>query len=207
MNCRGKRLSVSKTWAAGGTAKWVQAGLRSSPVRYRGSDPPRSSQFRRIGHLERERRSYPLLADKLRRWSDKPEADRAELLRRMVFNAAVTNNDDHPRNHALLRRQKGWRLWPAYDLVPIPVISQERRGLALTVGQNWPHGQCLQPAVADGCLGLSEEEARAEISRMIEVLRNWREIFFTCGVSAKDVDVIAPALLPDCLFFEKRPEG
>jgi serine/threonine protein kinase HipA of HipAB toxin-antitoxin module len=59
-----------------------------------------------------------LLADSLRRWSDKPQADCAELFRRMVFNAAVTNNDDHPRNHALLRRQNGWRLSPAYDLVP-----------------------------------------------------------------------------------------
>ena len=61
-------------------------------------------------HLDRERWSYPQLADNLRRWSDKPEADCMELFRRMVFNAAVTNNDDHPRNHALLRRTKGWRL-------------------------------------------------------------------------------------------------
>lgn len=39
-------------------------------------------------HLNRERWSYPLLADNLRRWSDKPETDCAELFRRMVFNAA-----------------------------------------------------------------------------------------------------------------------
>ena len=51
-------------------------------------------------HLERARWSYPLLADELRRWSEKPDEDRAELFRRIVFNAAVTNNDDHPRNHA-----------------------------------------------------------------------------------------------------------
>ena len=69
-----------------------------------------------------------------RRWSDKPEADCAELFRRMVFNAAVTNNDDRPRNHVLLRRPKGWRLSPAYDLVPAHVVSLERRDLALTVG-------------------------------------------------------------------------
>ncbi|MDO8280335.1 MAG: HipA domain-containing protein, partial [Burkholderiaceae bacterium] len=85
-------------------------------------------------HLDRGRWSYPLMADNLRRWSDKPEADCVELVRRMVFNAAVTNNDDHPRNHALLRRQRGWRLSPAYDLVPTPMISLERRDLALTVG-------------------------------------------------------------------------
>jgi hypothetical protein len=45
----------------------------------------------------------------------------------MVFNAAVTNNDDHPRNHALLRHPDGWRLSPVYDVVPVPVVSLERR--------------------------------------------------------------------------------
>ena len=158
-------------------------------------------------HLERDRWSYPLLADKLRRWSDKPEADCAELFKRMVFNAAVTNNDDHPRNHALLRRQKGWRLSPAYDLVPTPVISQERRDLALTVGQYGRTASIYNLLSQVGRFGLAEEEARAEINRMIAVVRNWREIFFTCGVSAKDIDVIAPALLPDCFFFEMRPDG
>ena len=76
-------------------------------------------------YMDRERWSYPLMADNLRRWSDKPEADCAELFRRMVFNAAVTNNDDHPRKHGLLRRLKGWRLSPAYDLVPAAVVSLE----------------------------------------------------------------------------------
>ena len=80
-------------------------------------------------HLDRERWSYPLMADNLRRRSDKPEADCAELFRRMVFNAAMTHNDDHPRNHALLRGRKGWRLSPAYDLVPAPMVSLERRDL------------------------------------------------------------------------------
>ena len=106
----------------------------------------------------------------------------------------------------LLHRQKGWRLSPAYDLVPTPVISQERRDLALTVGQYGCTASIYNLLSQAGRFGLSEEEARAEINRMIEVLRNWREIFFTCGVSAKDVDTIAPALLPDCFLFEKRPE-
>jgi serine/threonine-protein kinase HipA len=46
-----------------------------------------------------------LLADELRRWSVKSAEDRRELFRRMVFNAMVTNNDDHPRNHAMLQMQ------------------------------------------------------------------------------------------------------
>ncbi len=157
-------------------------------------------------YLDRERWSYPLLADNLRRWSDKPESDCAELFRRMVFNAAVTNNDDHPRNHAMLRRQKGWRLSPAYDLVPAPVVSLERRDLALTVGNYGRTASIYNLLSQAGRFGLSTEEARAEIDRLVDVVRYWRDTFFACGVSAKDIDYIAPAMLPDCFFFERQPD-
>lgn len=156
-------------------------------------------------HLDRERWSYPLLADELRRWSDKPEADCAELFRRMVFNAAVTNNDDHPRNHALLRRPKGWRLSPAYDLVPAPVVSLERRDLALTVGRYGRTASIYNLVSQAGRFGLSGAEARAEIDRLVGVVRTWRDSFFACGVSSEDVERIAPAILPVCFFFESPP--
>lgn len=158
-------------------------------------------------HVDRERWSYPLLADNLRRWSDKPEADCEELFRRMVFNAAVTNNDDHPRNHALLRRQKGWRLAPAYDLVPTPMVSLERRDLALTVGDFGRTASIYNLLSQARRFGLSAELAREQIDRLLEVVRNWRNSFFECGVSSKDIDIIAPAFLPDCFFAETRPDA
>jgi serine/threonine-protein kinase HipA len=157
-------------------------------------------------HLDRERWSYPLLADNLRRWSDKPETDCAELFRRMVFNAAVTNNDDHPRNHALLRRPKGWRLSPAYDLVPAPVVSLERRDLALTVGNYGRTASIYNLVSQAGRFGLTLVAARMEVDRIVAVVRRWRESFFACGVSAQDLDYIAPAILPECFFFERRPD-
>ncbi|MDI6746159.1 MAG: HipA domain-containing protein [Rhodocyclaceae bacterium] len=157
-------------------------------------------------HLDREHWFYPLLADNLRRWSDKPETDCAELFRRMVFNAAVTNNDDHPRNHALLRRPKGWRLSPAYDLVPAPVVSLERRDLALTVGNYGRTASIYNLVSQAGRFGLTLVAARMEVDRIVAVVRRWRESFFACGVSAQDLDYIAPAILPECFFFERRPD-
>lgn len=156
-------------------------------------------------HLDRDRWSYPLLADNLRRWSERPEQDCAELFRRMVFNAAVTNNDDHPRNHALLCRQQCWRLAPAYDLVPAPVISLERRDLALTVGDFGRAASIYNLLSQCGRFGLSVGEARNQIEGIIEVVRGWREHFFASGVSAKDVEYISSAFLPDCFFFERPP--
>jgi serine/threonine-protein kinase HipA len=156
-------------------------------------------------HLDRERWSYPLLADQLRRWSEKPDADRVELFRRIVFNAAVTNNDDHPRNHALLRTAHGWRLTPAYDLVPAPMISIERRDLAMTVGTYGRTASIYNLLSQCERFGLTAEAARKEIENVAATVRSWRDHFRACAVSAKDIEYIAPAFLPECFFFEKPP--
>jgi serine/threonine-protein kinase HipA len=52
----------------------------------------------------------------------------------MCFNALISNTDDHPRNHAMIAKEKPWRLSPAYDLTPMPHVSLERRDLALICG-------------------------------------------------------------------------
>lgn len=69
------------------------------------------------------RRSYLVLADRMRRWiTDEQhcQQDLAELWRRMAYNALVGNKDDHPRNHGLLHTGQGWRLSPAFDITPLP---------------------------------------------------------------------------------------
>ena len=154
-----------------------------------------------------ERRSYPLLADQLRRWSAKPVDDRIELFRRIVFNAAVTNNDDHVRNHALRRTAQGWRLTPAYDLVPTPVVSVERRDLAMTIGTYGRTASVCNLLSRCNRFGLSIEAARQEIEKVVTAVKGWRDHFHTCGVSAQDVEYIAPAFLPECFFFEEPAEN
>ena len=157
------------------------------------------------GYFGRERWSYPLLADGIRRWSSQPYRDCVELFRRMVFNAAVTNNDDHPRNHALLRHSDGWRLSPAYDIVPMPVVSLERRDLALTVGSHGRAGSLYNLISQSNRFGLTDAEARDEVSRIASIVRAWRERFAACGVSAKDIDYIAPAMLPPSFLSNSPP--
>jgi serine/threonine-protein kinase HipA len=156
--------------------------------------------------MDRERWSYLLLADQLRRWPEKPDADRAELFRRMVFNAAVTNNDDHPRNHAVLRTEHGWQLTPAYDLVPAPLVSLERRDLAMTVGTYGRTASIYNLISQCERFGLAAEAARQEIENVVATVRTWRNHFHACGVSTKDIEYMAPAFLPECFFFEKQPD-
>jgi serine/threonine-protein kinase HipA len=44
--------------------------------------------------------------------------DLTELFRRVVFSIAVSNTDDHLRNHGFLLTKQGWVLSPAYDINP-----------------------------------------------------------------------------------------
>lgn len=158
-------------------------------------------------HLDRDRWSYPLLADALRRWVERPEADSAELFRRMAFNAAVTNDDDHPRNHALIRTPRGWRLSPAYDLVPSPKVSIERRDLALSVGRYGRAASIYNLVSHSNRFGLDEGEARLVIEEVIASVRHWREVYASCGVSPADREAIAPAFLPEGFCYEVPPAG
>jgi serine/threonine-protein kinase HipA len=154
-------------------------------------------------YLDRDRWSYLLLADQLRRWSEKPNEDRIGLFRRMVFNAAVTNNDDHPRNHAVRRTGRGWHLTPAYDLVPVPLVSLERRDLAMIVGMYGRTASVYNLLSQCERFGLTIEAARSEIDAIIITVRTWRNHFQASGVSAKDIEYLAQAFLPQCFFVEK----
>ncbi len=156
------------------------------------------------GYVGRERWSYLLLADELRRWSIRPDEDRRELFRRMAFNAMVTNNDDHPRNHALLHRRDGWRLSPAYDIVPVPLISQERRDLALTAGRYGRAASLYNLLSECGAFGLSIEQAQADIDAMLAEVKGWREFFAKRNVDARSIEWLEQAILPPS-FFRTEP--
>jgi serine/threonine-protein kinase HipA len=152
------------------------------------------------GYFGRERWSYLLLADELRRWSASSIDDRRELFLRMVFNAMVTNNDDHPRNHALLQTSGGWRLSPAYDIVPVPLVSLERRDLALEVGRFGRAASLYNIRSRCHVFGLTEEEAQALIDGMLNVVRGWREFFTRQGVEQRSIQMLEQAMLPPSFF-------
>jgi len=158
-------------------------------------------------YLNRERWSYPLLADELRRWSAQPTQDAKELYRRMVFNAAITNNDDHPRNHALLRNEDGWCLAPAYDLIPSPAVSIERRDLAMQIGRYGRTASIYNLVSEAQRFGLSDADARQMIKEIVAVVEKWRDVFEEGGVSLDDIEKIAPAFLPQCFFSEQSVEA
>lgn len=145
-------------------------------------------------HTERDKWSYPLLVEELRRICARPKTDAPELFRRMCFNALISNSDDHPRNHAVIAAEQDWQLSPAYDLTPNPQVSIERRDLALTCGDQGRYANAENLLSQSVRFLLSPMEARVIIDSMEKTVKDcWYRIAKREGVSEKDCGLISGA--------------
>lgn len=144
----------------------------------------------------RDRWSYVLMAEEMRRVTQEPEKDAKELFQRMTFNALISNLDDHPRNHALVAKEREWQLSPAYDLTPSPVISREHRDLALEVGDQGRFANAKNVLSQHARFLLDAEDAKAIVSNMTEQVRaSWYDVVRGQGVSEKDAETIKGAFV------------
>ena len=134
--------------------------------------------------------SYLEIADFIIKNGDKPKEDLAELWKRIVFNMAVSNTDDHLRNHGFLLSEKGWRLSPAYDMNP----NALGEGLALNVSGN---DNSIDIGLAlDTCKFYQLEKSVAEkiaADICLAVRRNWEKIALKYGANRGMIELMRPA--------------
>lgn len=147
-------------------------------------------------YQSRDKWSYVSLAEELRRACIAPELEAAELFRRMCFNALISNIDDHPRNHALIARNRDWMLSPAYDLTPAVPISLDRRDLAMSCGDADRFANAENLLSQSARFLLVRDQAAAIIQRMSEQVRStWHATARRAGVSERDCAQIASAFV------------
>lgn len=145
-------------------------------------------------YQSRDKWSYVLLAEELRRVCAEPRRSTSELFRRMCFNALISNVDDHPRNHAALAREADWSLSPAYDLTPAVPASLERRELAMACGDAGRFANAENLLSQSARFLLDVDEARALIDAMeAQVRGSWYGIARAAGVTERDCERIATA--------------
>jgi serine/threonine-protein kinase HipA len=141
----------------------------------------------RADENERDKWSYVVLAEELRRLSHQPVEDARELYRRMVFNALISNTDDHPRNHAVIALSEDWKLSPAYDLTPSTPPSEERRDLAMIGGDEGRYANARNLLSQCERFHVKHDEAVALLAEMEDTVRaHWYESARSCGVSEQD---------------------
>lgn len=117
------------------------------------------------------------------------EDDLHQLFRRVAFNVAVGNRDDHLRNHGFILENGGWRLAPAFDVNPDPdkathvlaIDEADTRPDIATVRATAPYYRLPSP-VAD-----------AIIADVMTAAESWRDTARRLGLSQEEILQTTPA--------------
>lgn len=134
--------------------------------------------------------SYLDIAAFIKSYGAQPKKDLGELWKRIVFNMAVTNTDDHLRNHAFILIDKGWILSPLYDVNPVPYgdelslnVDEEDNSISIDLA--------VQTAVR---FGISESDAEAQAEEILKIVRdNWEKTAAGYGLTRRQIEEMRPA--------------
>ena len=134
--------------------------------------------------------SYLDLAEFIRANGAEPKQDLEELWRRIVFNMAVSNTDDHLRNHGFLLSSTGWRLSPMYDVNPVP----EGDALALNVTDT-DNSISFDLAIETASFyGISKDKGSRIVNQTVSTIKKYVEsIALHYGIKRSEFDRIRPA--------------
>ena len=135
---------------------------------------------------------YYDIAQFINELSDTPERDVLELYKRIAFNIATSNTDDHLRNHGFLLDQDGtWRLSPAYDINPSPY---SRGFLSLNVNENDPTATFETLLSSAPLYGISENDTKHLIEEVEQVVQSrWRHLAKDIGIPRNEVIMMKEA--------------
>lgn len=112
-----------------------------------------------------------------------------QLWRRIVFNIAISNTDDHLRNHGFILTSQGWILSPAYDLNP----SIDKDGLALNIDMdNNALDYGLAFSVGD-FFRLTDEQMSDILLDIKRVITDWAELADEIGISKSEQQLMSKA--------------
>ena len=133
--------------------------------------------------------SYLDIVDVIENYGTNVAENLHQLWRRIIFNIAVSNTDDHLRNHGFILNEKGWELSPAYDLNP----SIEKDGLALNIDMD-DNALDFELAKSVGeYFRLSDDEMDAITNKVIRVVKDWKSVAKQIGISSKEQLLMQPA--------------
>jgi len=141
------------------------------------------------GHNHNDGGSYLELIDLIELYGAEPTNDIRAMWKRIVFSVAVSNTDDHLRNHGFLLNANGWKLAPAYDINP----NEGGSGLSLNISEDdnsLDFDLCLE--VAD-YFRWKEKEASQFIAKTKKVVGTWKQKAKKLGISNAEQTMMTQA--------------
>ena len=107
-----------------------------------------------------------------------------QLYRRVAFNIAIGNSDDHFRNHGFLLTPRGWTLSPAYDMNP---TLNDYQALLINSSTNHADLQVLLDSSEEYMIG--KEEAKHIIDEVKDGVSKWKTIAIRLGIAKREIEV------------------
>lgn len=133
--------------------------------------------------------SYLDIAEFISTYGTNIEANLHQLWRRIIFHIAISNTDDHLRNHGFILTNEGWILSPAYDLNP----SIDKDGLALNIDtddNNLDFG--LAMSVGE-YFRLDNAQMDAIIGEVLQAVSNWKTVAGEIGIPRGEQELMEKA--------------
>ena len=133
--------------------------------------------------------SYLDLADFIQTYGANIKENLHQLWRRIIFNIAISNTDDHLRNHGFILTDDGWILSPAYDLNP----SIDKDGLALNIDMD---NNALSFELAKNIgdfFRIGENQMDQIIAEVLSSVSQWEKKADKIGISRSEKEVMQAA--------------
>lgn len=113
-----------------------------------------------------------------------------ELFRRVAFNIAVGNSDDHFRNHGFLLSQRGWTLSPAYDMNPTYSKYQ-----SLLITDSTSRADLNLLLEASEYYMIKRVDAERIIDEVTSAVKGWKPAAIRIGASKHEIDMFEPIFM------------
>ena len=118
------------------------------------------------------------------------DTERQQLFKRMVFNVAVRNSDDHELNHGLVQSKGRFCLSDAYDILPVLNTNRVHHH-ALLIGDS-AAGTIENLLGNAAAFGMKHDEAKAVVSDVQQAIReHWQAIFYEAGLGDLEINRLA----------------
>jgi serine/threonine-protein kinase HipA len=142
-----------------------------------------------ITEIDESTMSYPGITQLGKRIGHLTSDLGAVVFRRMLFNVAIGNTDDHLRNHAFMKRapDSDYSLSPAYDIVP-QISLQGSHAIAIGPFGSSPSVDNIQAAARR--MGVADELAHEIADAVLEVTVPWRDHMIDAGVGESELSLL-----------------
>ncbi|MBR5912498.1 MAG: HipA domain-containing protein [Bacteroidales bacterium] len=111
------------------------------------------------------------------------ESNLRQLYRRVAFNIAIGNSDDHFRNHGFLLTSRGWTLAPAYDMNP---TLNDHQSLLINSNTNRADLDVLLASSEE--FMINKDEARQIIEEVKISVSRWNTLAKRLGIAKREMD-------------------